>query len=127
MGNRDQDHSFGIQDRNQARSRIPLRLPGREGSHPEQGGQEEETGRVVDRQTRLQKGLRHPQEPALHFAGSLPVRIIEEDKKRVHKQTKSSVVQEEARSHWLDNEGERTSPCTPPLPLYTSTFCKYLY
>ncbi|XP_014493739.1 uncharacterized protein LOC106756018 [Vigna radiata var. radiata] len=54
-----------------------------------------------------------------------PIRIIEEDKKRVHKQTKSSVVQEEARSHWLDDEGERASPCTPPLPLYTSTFCKY--
>ncbi|XP_052729955.1 LOW QUALITY PROTEIN: uncharacterized protein LOC108329440 [Vigna angularis] len=56
-----------------------------------------------------------------------PKTIIVEGKKRVHKQTKSSVVQEEARSHWFDDEGERASSCTPPLSLYTSTFCKYLY
>lgn len=37
-----------------------------------------------------------------------PIRIIEEDKKRMNKQTKSSVVEEEAhnRSHWLDEKRE---------------------
>ncbi|WVY90875.1 hypothetical protein V8G54_036389 [Vigna mungo] len=41
-----------------------------------------------------------------------PIRIIEEDKKRVNKQTTSSVVQEEthARSHWLDDKKETQQP-----------------
>ncbi|CAJ1937839.1 unnamed protein product [Sphenostylis stenocarpa] len=41
-----------------------------------------------------------------------PIRIIEEDKKRVNKQTKSSVVEEEThtRSHWLDDRKETQQP-----------------
>ncbi|TKY47658.1 50S ribosomal protein L23 [Spatholobus suberectus] len=37
-----------------------------------------------------------------------PIRIIEEDKKRMNKQTKSSVVQEEphTKTHWLDDRNE---------------------
>ncbi|KAI4317264.1 hypothetical protein L6164_025150 [Bauhinia variegata] len=38
-----------------------------------------------------------------------PIRIIEDEKKRMNKQSKASVVEEgEAKRHWLDeNEGER--------------------
>ncbi|QCD98654.1 large subunit ribosomal protein L23 [Vigna unguiculata] len=41
-----------------------------------------------------------------------PIRIVEEDKKRVNKQTMSSVVQQEAhtRSHWLDDRKEAQQP-----------------
>ncbi|KAL9316189.1 hypothetical protein ACSQ67_017190 [Phaseolus vulgaris] len=41
-----------------------------------------------------------------------PIRIIEEDKKRLNKQTKSSVVEEEthASTHWLDDKKEAQQP-----------------
>ncbi|XP_047158662.1 uncharacterized protein LOC124829237 [Vigna umbellata] len=47
-----------------------------------------------------------------------PIRIIEEDKKRVNKQTTSSVVKEEthARSHWLDDRKEAQQPFRAQRP-----------
>ncbi|BAT81048.1 hypothetical protein VIGAN_03070200 [Vigna angularis var. angularis] len=47
-----------------------------------------------------------------------PIRIIEEDKKRVNKQTTSSVVEEDthARSHWLDDRKESQQPFRAQRP-----------
>lgn len=47
-----------------------------------------------------------------------PIRIIEEDKRRVNKQTTSSVVEEEthARSHWLDDRKETQQPFRAQRP-----------
>lgn len=69
---RSQDHPIRLQDRNQARPRVPLRLRGRQGPNPKHGRQEEEARRPIDREARLQEGLRHPQIPTLAEPGALP-------------------------------------------------------